>query len=397
MSASTTATPPKGSGLFAALLKPSLDWLLVFIPIAIALKVLGSNPTWLFITACLAVIPLAGWMGHSTEHLANKVGEGLGGLLNATFGNAAELIIALIALQKGLTGVVEASITGSIIGNVLLVLGLSLFCGGLKYRTQRFNRTVARSSGTSLLMAAGALVIPAVYHHVASSQHTWTNNKEQRLSLAIAIVLFVTYIATLLFSLKTHKELFSGQSQGDAEAEANAAEFGELITEPHDDHEEWSLKRSIGTLVVATVFVALMSEFLVGSIEQARVTLGLSETFVGVIVVAIIGNAAEHSTAVMSALKDKNDLAVGIAVGSSIQIALFVAPVLVFASYLFGHPIDLEFSIAEIVAVVVAVGISVQTAGDGESNWLEGAQLLAVYAILGILFFFVGDAPAAAH
>ncbi|RYX83658.1 calcium/proton exchanger [bacterium] len=386
MSASTVASPPKRS-----LLKPSLDWLLAFVPVAIGLKVSHSNPTWLFIAACLAVVPLAGWMGRATEHLAEKVGEGIGGLLNATFGNAAELIIALLALQKGLYGVVKASITGSIIGNVLLVLGLSLFCGGLKFRTQRFNRTVARSSATTLLLAAIALVIPTVFHKVADEAGRWTIQTEQRLSLAISVVLFITYIATLLFSLKTHKELFAGQSEADAEAEANAAEVGEVVAEPHGEHEEWSMKRSIVTLIVATIAVAYMSELLVGSVEAARTSLGLTEVFVGVIVVAIIGNAAEHSTAVLSALKNKNDLAVGIAIGSSVQIALFVAPVLVFASYLFGKPLDLEFTIAETAAVVVAVGISAQIAGDGESNWLEGAQLLAVYAILGILFFYLPD------
>ncbi|BCM93191.1 Ca(2+)/H(+) antiporter [Abditibacteriota bacterium] len=386
MPAVTLASPPKRS-----LFKPSLDWLLVFVPVAIALKFLGSSPTWLFIFACLAVIPLAGWMGRATEHLAEKVGEGIGGLLNATFGNAAELIIALIALQKGLDGVVKASITGSIIGNVLLVLGLSLFCGGLKYRTQRFNRTVARSSATTLLLAAIALVMPTIFHKVADEAGRWTIQTEQRLSLAISVVLFITYIATLLFSLKTHKELFSGQSEADAQAEANAAEVEDVVTEPHNEHEEWSMKRSIVTLLISTFFVAWMSELLVGSVEAARSSLGLTEVFVGVIVVAIIGNAAEHSTAVMSALKNKNDLAVGIAIGSSIQIALFVAPVLVFASYLFGKPLDLEFSLAETAAVVVAVGISAQIAGDGESNWLEGAQLLAVYAILGILFFFLPE------
>ncbi len=373
--------------------KPSLDWLLAFVPVAIAIRLFAPhNATALFITSCLAVIPLAGWMGRATEHLAERVGQGLGGLLNATFGNAAELIIALVALQKGLFGVVKASITGSIIGNVLLVLGLSLFCGGLKFRTQRFNRTVARSSSTTLLIAAIALVMPTVFH--LSGERNIA--KGHQLSLGIAVVLFVTYIATLLFALGTHRELFAGESEADAEAEANAAEVGEFVAKPDTEHEEWSLARSIGTLLVATLFVALMSEFLVGSVEAARHRLGLTEVFVGVIVVAIIGNAAEHSTAVMSALKNKTDLALGIAIGSSVQIALFVAPVLVFASYLFGKPLDLEFSTAEIAAVIVAVGISAQIAGDGESNWLEGAQLLAVYAILGILFFFLPDAPHAA-
>jgi len=404
MPASHSSIPPPKtkSALASALLKPSLDWLLLFVPIAIALRVLNANQTWLFVAACLAVVPLAGWMGRATEHIAEKVGEGIGGLLNATFGNAAELIIALVALQKGLVDVVKASITGSIIGNVLLVLGLSLFSGGLKFRAQRFNRTVARSSATTMLIAAIALVMPTVFHQVADKSGQWSKTTELRLSLGIAVVLFATYIATLVFSLGTHRELFSGTSTADAEAEANAAEVGEIVADPHGQHDgQWSLKKSATVLFVATIFVAMMSEFLVGSIEAARTSLGLSEVFVGVIVVAIIGNAAEHSTAVMMALRNKADLAVGIAIGSSIQIALFVAPVLLFASYAFGRPIDLEFKLAEIAAVIVSVGITAQIAGDGESNWLEGAQLLAVYAILAILFFFLPEAPhalkAAAH
>ncbi|RYG70183.1 calcium/proton exchanger [bacterium] len=374
-----------------ALLKPSLDWLLLFVPVAIFLRLNGGSPTFLFVAACLAVIPLAGWMGHATEHLAAKTGEGFGGLLNATFGNAAELIIALMALNKGLFGVVKASLTGSIIGNVLLVMGLSFFAGGLKFPTQRFNRTAARSSVTTLLLAAIALVIPTVFHLVAGAQKAWKPEQEQKLSLAIAFVLFGTYIATLLFSLRTHKELFVG------EAKEAALPFSEgdahKVVEVHEHENEWSMGKSIGVLFIATAFVALMSEFLVGSIEAAREGLGLKEVFVGVIVVAIIGNAAEHSTAVVSALKNKMDLSIGIAIGSSVQIALFVAPVLIFASYLMGKPMDLEFTIPELAAVIVSVVIAGQIAGDGESNWLEGIQLLAVYAVLGILFFFLPDVP----
>ena len=359
--------------------KPSLDWLLIFVPISIALHFMGeSYKTWLFITSCIAIIPLAGWMGRATEHLAEQVGEGVGGLLNATFGNAAELIIALMALNKGLTDVVKASITGSIIGNVLLVLGLSILAGGLKFHEQKFNRTAARSSATALLLAAIALVIPTVFHVAAGNG--WTAQKEQQLSLAIAVVLILTYAATLWFSLKTHKGLFIGHS-----AENSVAD------EDDDAHggEHWSKQKSVVILVIATMLVGLISEFLVGAIETARHQLGLTEVFVGVIVVAIIGNAAEHSSAILMALRNKMDLTLGIAIGSSLQIALFVAPVLVFASYAFGKPMDLEFGIAEIIAVVVAVGIAGQISGDGESNWLEGAQLLSVYIILGIMFFFL--------
>ncbi len=383
-----------------SLLKPSLDWLLVCVPIAIAMRLLGASPTWLFIVACLAVIPLAGWMGRATEHLAEKVGEGIGGLLNATFGNAAELIIALIALQKGLFGVVKASITGSIIGNILLVLGLSFVMGGAKYPQQRFNRTAARSAATTLILAAIALLLPTLFHRTAGA--SWTPQLEQNLSLGIAIVLFLTYGATLAFSLVTHKKLFTGGAQperspdDELEIETPTAHTSTAheLSESEGHGEGWSKGKSIGVLVVATIFVALMSEFLVGSVEAARASLGLTEVFVGVIVVAIIGNAAEHSTAVLMALRNKPDLSLSIALGSSMQIALFVAPVLVFASYAFGKPLDLEFTIPEVAAVLVSVGIVSQIAGDGESNWLEGAQLLAVYAVLGILFFFL---PEVAH
>ncbi|MDQ4121332.1 MAG: calcium/proton exchanger [Acidobacteriota bacterium] len=379
-------------------LKPSLDWLLIFVPVAILLRFVPGwdNPTALFIVACIAIIPLAGWMGHATEHLAERMGQGIGGLLNATFGNAAELIIALFALSKGLEGVVKASITGSIIGNILLVLGLSLLAGGAKFERQTFNRTAASVSATALTLGAVALLIPTIFHQVAAqvpvAQGGWTPEKEQSLSLAIAIVLFATYALMLLFSLVTHKQLFVGeQEQG---AAAVGAELNQIEAEQH--HEPWSVKRAVLTLLIATAFVALISEFLVGAVEGARETLGLTEVFVGVIIVAIIGNAAEHSSAILMAIRNKMDLSIGIAVGSSLQIALFVAPLLIFASYLFGRPMNLEFTVPEVVAVFAAILIVEQICSDGESNWVEGVQLLSVYAILGILFYFLPDAHHAA-
>ncbi len=397
----TATAKPSG----ASWLKPSLDWLLIFVPIAIALRFVPSlhNPTALFIVSCLAIIPLAGWMGHATEHLAEHLGQGVGGLLNATFGNAAELIIALFALKKGLYGVVKASITGSIIGNALLVMGLSLLGGGLKFKTQRFNRTASSMSATALTLAAIALIMPTIFHIVAAqtpvAQGGWTPEKEQSLSLAIAVVLIITYGLTLLFSLVTHKGLFAGD---DGEAHDIAGEVGEELSK--DEGHSWSKGKSIGVLFVATAFVALISEFLVGAVEDARATLGLTEVFVGVIVVAIIGNAAEHSSAVLMALRNKMDLTMGIALGSSLQIALFVAPVLIFASYLFGKPMNLEFTLPEVIAVALSVLIVEQISSDGESNWMEGAQLLSVYAIMAILFYFLPDAheaathaPAATH
>ncbi len=376
---------------------PSLNWLLIFVPAAVALRFVPSfeNPTALFVVSCLAIVPLAGLMGRATEHLAEHVGAGAGGLLSATFGNAAELIIALFALSKGLDAVVKASITGSIIGNVLLVLGASLLSGGIKFHRQQFNRTATGVNATALTLAAIALVIPTVFHRVAGSVSVasggWTPEREQKLSLAIAVVLFITYAASLVFSLVTHKRLFAGP-----QADECRAATGRELSREEDDGGRGSMRKWIVTLVVATAFVALVAEFLVGAVEQAKDALGLTEIFLGVIVVAVIGNAAENSSAILMALRNKMDLTLGIALGSSLQIALFVAPVLLFASYLFGRPMDLEFTLPEVVAVAAAIFIVEQISSDGESNWLEGVQLLSVYAILAILFYFLPDAHAAA-
>lgn len=358
-------------------MKPSLNWLLTLVPIAVALRYWPAiaNPTALFICSAIAIIPVAGWIGRATEALASRVGEGLGGLLNATFGNAAELIIALIALSNGLTSVVKASITGSIIGNVLLVLGLSILLGGTKYREQTFNRTAARTSVVSLSLAAIALITPTVFHLVVASGPTrWDPIVEQRLSLGIAMVLFLTYVCVLGFTLKTHKHFFVG--------------CGAELEEPT---HPWSRTKAVVILLISTAAVAVLSEFLVGTIERVRTTLGITEVFVGVMVVAIVGNAAEHSTAIAMALKNKMDLSVGIAIGSSLQIALFVAPVLLFLSYFLGRPMNLEFSLPEVFAVVASVYILFQISGDGETNWIEGVQLLSVYLILGILFFYLPE------
>jgi len=358
-------------------LKPSANWLLVFVPVAIVLRfAFNTHPTALFICSAVAIIPLAGWMGQSTEALACRMGAGVGGLLNATFGNAAELIIAAIALTKGLSGVVKASIAGSIIGNILLVLGLSILCGGTKYSEQKFNKTGARTSAISLSLAAIALIIPTVFHMTAErSPAGWSPKMEHRLSCAIAVVLFLTYLCVLGFSLKTHKHFFQ---KADPEAEEPA--------------NHWPVGNAVMILLGATALVALLSEFLVGTIEHVRSAFGVTEIFVGVIIVAVIGNAAEHSTAVLMALKNKMDLSVGIAIGSSLQIALFVAPVLVFLSYLLGRPMDLEFTRPEVFAIVASVYILFQISGDGETNWIEGVQLLSLYIILGILFFYLPEA-----
>jgi Ca2+:H+ antiporter len=361
-------------------MKPSLNWLLIFVPIAFVLRFLPgvANPTALFVCSAIAIVPVAGWIGRATEELATRVGAGLGGFLNATFGNAAELIIAGTALSKGLTNVVKASITGSIIGNILLVLGLSALLGGAKHKEQRFNQTGARTSVISLSLAAIALIIPTVFHlSAAASPGGWNPEVEHELSLGIAVVLFVTYICVLVFTLKTHKHFFIG-CEGELEEEV----------------AHWTRGKAIVILSIATTVVALLSEFLVGTIESVRTSFGVTEVFVGVIVVAIVGNAAEHSTAIVMALKNKMDLSVGIAIGSSLQIALFVAPVLVFLSYFLGRPMNLEFSLPEIFAVVASVYIIFQISGDGETNWIEGVQLLSVYLILSILFFYLPELPA---
>jgi len=351
-----------------------LNVLLVFVPIAfVAEYLVHASATTIFVVACLAVIPLAGLMGHATEELAERMGEGVGGLLNATFGNAAELIIAIIALRAGLFDLVKASITGSIIGNILLVFGLSTLAGGLKFTRQQFNATAASTGSTLLVLSAVALLIPAVFHGIVGDTAAAV---ERNLSLEIAIVLMVTYALSLVFTLKTHRHLYVGDV-GHEEGE-----------EP--SHAQRPLWKPVAMLLLATTGIAFMAEFLVAAATETAETLGWSEVFVGVIVVAIIGNAAEHSTAIIMAMKNKMDIAINIAVGSSIQIALFVAPALVLLSYLIApRPMDLIFTNLEVLAVAVSVLIMAQVAGDGESHWMEGVQLLAVYAILGIAFFFL--------
>lgn len=374
MSATITA-PPRFNPLAAEHL---LKYLLVFVPLAAAAEHFHWGAPWVFAFSGLAIIPLAGIMGSATERLASRLGAGIGGLLNATFGNAAELIIAIVALRAGLHDVVKASLTGSIIGNVLLVLGLSMVAGGLKRERQLFDRSAAAASSTLLMLAAIALVVPAAFHFIAESEvarGTLTAEREQilerGLSLDISVVLFIAYILSLVFTLKTHAHLYTGGAEEHAGENVNVG-------------------RAIGSLLVATAFVAWMSETLVGAVVETSKVFGLTEVFVGVIIVATVGNAAEHSTAVLMAMKNQMDLAINIAIGSSIQIALFVAPVLVFVSYGFASgPMDLRFTVFEVLAVIASVLAVTVVAQDGESNWLEGALLLAVYVVLGIAFFFL--------
>ena len=340
------------------------NWLLIFVPVAIGLEFLTPGAhTLIFIAACLAIVPLAGWLGHATEELAHHTGEGVGGLLNATFGNAAELIIALMALRQGLHSVVKASLTGSIIGNILLVLGAAVLAGGLKHKHQRFNVTGARAQATLLTLAAIALAMPAAFHALAGPGATI---REDRLSLGISLVLLAAYGLHLVFSLGTHKQLFAGEGESRAAVAARVAAAGTRnIT--------WSVKRSVLTLGGATLAIVWVSEILVGSVQQAAAAFGMTSVFIGVIVVAVVGNAAEHSTAVMLAMKNRMELAMGIAIGSSLQIALFVAPVLIFASHFIGpKPMDLEFTIPEVAAVIISVFIVAEISRDGRTNWLEG-------------------------
>ncbi len=347
----------------------ALNLLLGFFPVALLLGWRHAPPAWVFAAAALAIIPLAGLMGRATEHLAGALGEGWGGLLNATFGNAAELIIALLALRRGLTEVVKASIAGSILGNLLLVLGLAALAGGLKRPLLKFNRTAASMGATLLLLAVIGLAVPATFHVLAQGD---PSAHERELSTEIAVVLAVSYGLSLLFSLRTHAHLYTGEAPAD-EAEALGT-------------RAWGRGRALLILLAATAGVAVMSELLVGAIQPAAAAFGLSDTFTGVIVVAVIGNAAEHSTAVLMAMRNKTDLAIHVAIGSSLQIALFVAPLLVFAGRAMGMPMDLRFTPFEVLAVVLAVLVVNHIVSDGETHWLEGAMLLAVYAILALAF-----------
>ena len=357
-------------GLASVLRGSWLNLLLIFIPVSLAMELLGLPRLWLFAAAALAIIPLAGLIGESTEQLSHPLGPGIGGLLNATFGNATELIIALFALTAGLQEVVKASITGSIIGNILLVLGLSMFLGGWGRDKQAFNQTHAGASSAMLFLAVVALVMPAVFDLAVFGSLSRVTPSIESLSLLVAFVLMATYLASLVFSLKTHRDLFTSVP---------------TASEP----VRLSVVNSLELLVVATALTAVEAELLVNAIAEATVELGMSQFFVGAIVVAVVGNAAEHFSAVLMAMKNKMALSMAIATGSATQIALFVAPVLVLVAFLIGQPMSLIFTPFEIVAVGLSVVALVIVSLDGESNWFEGLQLLAVYVVLAIVFYFV--------
>lgn len=345
-----------------------LKFMLLFVPISFIGKFLNFSPTIMFILAALSIIPLAGIMGEGTEEISFYTGPKIGGFLNATFGNATELIISFFALKSGLFEVVKSSIAGSIIVNILLVLGASMFIGGLKHKTQNFNINVVETTSSMLLFSLIGLCVPAFFTHTINAN--LLNTRYEGLSLVVAIVMFILYILSLIFSFFTHKDLYA------------------TTTEEEGHESKWSLKKSIAILIIATVIIAIESEFLVGGIEDITSKLGLSEFFVGIILIPIIGNAAEHSTAITMALKNKMDVAIEIALGSSLQIILFVAPVLIFLSLLFT-PMSIIFNPFELVSLIASVIIANKVASDGQSNWLEGAQLMAVYFIIAAGFFIL--------
>jgi Ca2+:H+ antiporter len=341
------------------------------VPISLWLGYTHASPTVVFVTACIAILPLAGLMGEATEHLTHHTGPGVGGLLNASFGNAAELIIAFMALRAGELEIVKASLTGSIIGNLLMVLGLAMLLGGWKHKELRFNRLAAESGSSMMILGVVALVIPAIYAQVT---HHREPQHIESISFDISWVLIITYGAGLMFSLKSHKHLFAGEGEDDVHAESG---------------RPWTVRKSLLVLLAAAALVGVVAELLVHAVTAAGEAIGLGKIFMGVIVVAVVGNAAEHSTAVTVAIKGKMDLALGIAMGSSMQIALFVAPVLVIAGHIIGRPLGLEFTILEVVAVMLSVAAVALLIHDGKTNWFEGFQLLAIYTILAIAFFFI--------
>ncbi|MFH2106331.1 MAG: calcium/proton exchanger [Candidatus Micrarchaeota archaeon] len=344
-----------------------IDLLLVFIPITLILGFfVTQDPLILFVSSVLAIVPLAAKMGEATEELGKHYGGHIGGLLNATFGNSAELIIALIAINSGLIDLVKASLTGAIIGNLLFVLGFSMLVAGFKYKEQKVSQSLAGMNSTMLLIAFMCIMIPSVFHLFPG--HTLT--KEYNFSIIVSILLLLVYVASLGFSLITHKHLF--------------------MAEHKKEKPKWSKRKAMSMLALATIALVLMSEVLVGQVEQVAKNFGLSEIFIGAVIIAIIGNAAEHLAAIFFALKNDIDVAINITVGSSLQIAMFVAPVCVLVGeLLMNQPMDLVFTPLEIIAVFSSVLIVNEISNDGKFNWFEGLQLIVMYAIIAALFFFI--------
>lgn len=351
--------------------------MLIFIPISIAAEQLGWGALTVFITSAIAIVPLAIWLSTATEEVAVVAGPSIGGLLNALFGNATELIIALVALREGLVDIVKASITGTIVSNLLLVMGLSMLLGGLRYKEQEFQPVVARVNGSTMTLAVTALVLPALVVSTSGVNET----EISKLSIAAAVILAVVYVLSLVFSLKTHSYLYD---VGVVDLEERSDE----ATGEHIEAHKPNLWLWLGVLVVSTIAVAFESEIFVGAVEEATAGLGLSSLFTGVILLPLVGGAAEYVTAVRVALKNNMDLSVSVAMGSSLLVALLVAPILIVVGQLIGQPMDLNFNLFEVVAVTIAVLLANLISLDGRSNWLEGVLLLATYAVLGAAFYF---------
>ena len=358
----------------------NLNWLLTLIPVAIVLDYLHVNPIVVFVVSALAIVPLAGLMGDATEALAEYLGPTLGALLNATLGNAPEIIISLFALNRGLIGIVKSSLTGSIIGNLLLGLGLSMIAGGLKCKMQKFDSRVARVNGALLVLAAFGLIIPAIYRH---GNGPWIGAGASRhVSLEIAVILFIVYLGSLVYTLVTNKAVV-----GKAGVKAEKEETGVPKEAVYEPEVGWSRNKALAILGGVTIALAIMSEVLTGAIEPAADSLGFTPLFAGVFLLAVVGNAAEMISAIRFARRDKMDLAIGITVGASTQVALLVAPIMVFAGFFLGQDMNLLFTRYEMWAVVLAVFITRTLIYDGESTWLEGLMLVAIYVMLGIGFF----------
>ncbi len=343
--------------------------LLVFVPISIAAENLHWGTMTVFVTSALAIIPIAIWLSTATEEVALVTGPAIGGLLNAVFGNATELIISLVALQAGLIDIVKASITGTIISNLLLAMGLSMFFGGLRYKEQEFKPIVARVNGSSMTLAVIAILLPTLATYTSPKVNVLSIEK---LSLTVAVVLIVVYLLTLVFALKTHSYLY----------EVSVVEL------EGENHEKPNLVLWLGVLLVSTLAVAYESEMFVGVVEEATKGLGLTPLFTGIILLPLVGGAAEYVTAVGVAMKNNMDLSVSVAMGSSLLVALLMAPMLVLVGYAIGQPMNLSFNLFEVVAVAIAVIVANLISLDGRSNWLEGVLLLATYVILGAAFYF---------
>ena len=357
-------------------LKPSVYWLFVMAPVAIALEKSGAKDSMVFFATALSIIPIAKLIGTSTENLAHHTGDAIGGLLNATFGNLPELIIAVIALQAGLYDMVRASIIGAILANLLLATGLSFFVGGLKHHSQDYNPASTRIYNSMMFIAICSLIIPAAFGRAFGAESSFEES-QRNLNITLAISLLIAYVLYLVFMIRTHPDLFKSAGSDKGETE---------------DHQPWSVARSIGTLVAASVAAAFMSEILVGAAEGTGKELGMSSVFIGIVFIAIVGGAAESLSAITMAAKNKVDLTMGIAMGSSIQIALFVAPLLVIISLFVGNGgFYLTFNRAETATVLMAVLLMAVISGDGHSNWYKGVQLITLYILIALLFYFIPD------